>query len=142
MRRLSILFSLLSFLAVTPILDAKNGNNGNGKYKAKHEWKHRANGDWRDNAYRDRYVRNRDWDRDRDWERYGRDRYYDGDGWARRTEGHRPHDLNGDGLITRNEWPGNNNSFRQLDRNGDGVISRYDRALRSNSDNIHRWRRR
>lgn len=32
-------------------------------------------------------------------------------------------DTNNDGVITRNEWRGNDNSFRQHDRNGDGVIS-------------------
>jgi hypothetical protein len=46
---------------------------------------------------------------------------------ARRTEGHRPQDLNGDGRITRNEWPGNDASFRRLDRNADGAITDYDR---------------
>ena len=50
-------------------------------------------------------------------------------GMPRRTEGHRPHDLNGDGRVTRNEWPGNDASFKKLDRDGDGVISRYDREL-------------
>lgn len=32
-------------------------------------------------------------------------------------------DRNGDGMITRDEWRGNDQSFRQLDRNGDGVIT-------------------
>lgn len=48
----------------------------------------------------------------------------------RQTEGHRPHDSNGDGVITRNEWPGNDKSFRDLDRNGDGVISKYDQSMK------------
>jgi Ca2+-binding EF-hand superfamily protein len=32
-------------------------------------------------------------------------------------------DRNGDGVITRDEWRGNDQSFRQHDRNGDGIIS-------------------
>lgn len=32
-------------------------------------------------------------------------------------------DRNGDGVITRDEWRGNDQSFRKHDRNGDGVIS-------------------
>ena len=47
--------------------------------------------------------------------------------WKRATEGHRPQDLNGDGVITRNEWPGNDVSFRELDRDGDGALTNKDR---------------
>lgn len=47
--------------------------------------------------------------------------------WRQRTEGHRPQDLDGNGIITRNEWPGNDTSFRQLDWDGDGVLSDRDR---------------
>ena len=32
-------------------------------------------------------------------------------------------DRNGDGVITRAEWQGNDQSFRQQDRNGDGILS-------------------
>jgi Ca2+-binding EF-hand superfamily protein len=32
-------------------------------------------------------------------------------------------DRNGDGVITRDEWRGNDNSFAVHDRNGDGVLS-------------------
>jgi hypothetical protein len=32
-------------------------------------------------------------------------------------------DKNHDGVITRDEWPGNDSSFRQHDKNGDGVLS-------------------
>ena len=35
-------------------------------------------------------------------------------------------DRNGDGIITRDEWRGNDKSFRKHDRNGDGVISAAD----------------
>lgn len=42
-------------------------------------------------------------------------------------------DSNGDGIITRNEWRGNDNSFRKHDRNGDGVISGDE--LRGNGKN-------
>ncbi|HYP08146.1 MAG TPA: hypothetical protein VER03_18075 [Bryobacteraceae bacterium] len=46
----------------------------------------------------------------------------------RATEGHRPQDLNGDGIITRNEWPGNDQSFKQLDEDGDGSLTNKDRG--------------
>jgi hypothetical protein len=36
-------------------------------------------------------------------------------------------DRNGDGMITRDEWTGDDASFRKHDRNGDGVISAADR---------------
>ena len=58
--------------------------------------------------------------------------------WARRTEGHRPQDQNGDGLITRNEWPGNDESFRRLDRDRDGVLTDRDRKLKPKSRTTHR----
>jgi hypothetical protein len=32
-------------------------------------------------------------------------------------------DTNGDGVITRDEWRGNDRSFADHDRNGDGVLS-------------------
>ncbi|HEY0140473.1 MAG TPA: hypothetical protein VGF48_06225 [Thermoanaerobaculia bacterium] len=32
-------------------------------------------------------------------------------------------DRNGDGIVTRSEWTGNDQSFRQHDRNNDGVLS-------------------
>ncbi len=32
-------------------------------------------------------------------------------------------DRNGDGVITRDEWRGNDQSFRNHDRNGDGILS-------------------
>lgn len=33
-------------------------------------------------------------------------------------------DRNHDGVVSRDEWPGDDESFRQRDRNGDGVLSR------------------
>ncbi len=36
---------------------------------------------------------------------------------------HNGMDTNNNGVITRNEWRGNENSFRKHDRNGDGVLS-------------------
>ncbi|RPJ64699.1 MAG: hypothetical protein EHM24_22345 [Acidobacteria bacterium] len=38
--------------------------------------------------------------------------------------GFRAMDLNGDGVVSRDEWRGDDRSFRQQDRNGDGVLSR------------------
>jgi hypothetical protein len=135
MRKLSVLFSLFAFLMIAPA-DAKNADKDNGKQKAKNEWRKTDKDEDRE--------RKRDTDRERN--RREDYRYEDEDlaGWARRTEGHRPHDRNGDGLITRNEWPGNDVSFRRLDRNGDGVISKYDRSLAPTTSNVHgeRGRRR
>ena len=39
----------------------------------------------------------------------------------------RGYDRNNDGLITRDEFPGNDNAFNRMDRNGDGVLSQADR---------------
>jgi Ca2+-binding EF-hand superfamily protein len=36
---------------------------------------------------------------------------------------HRGMDQNGDGVVTRDEWRGNDQSFRQHDRNGDGILA-------------------
>jgi len=41
--------------------------------------------------------------------------------WAARF---RSMDRNGDGVVSREEWRGNDQSFGRLDRNGDGVVSR------------------
>lgn len=40
-------------------------------------------------------------------------------------------DRNGDGVITRDEWRGNDKSFRKHDRNGDGVISAADQKAKN-----------
>jgi hypothetical protein len=50
-------------------------------------------------------------------------------GLPRRTQGHKPHDANGDGVIDRKEWPGDDKSFEKLDRDRDGKISENDRSL-------------
>jgi hypothetical protein len=52
----------------------------------------------------------------------------------RSTEGHRPQDLNGDGVISRNEWPGNDVSFRELDTDRDGVLTKRDRGYSAQGD--------
>ena len=49
---------------------------------------------------------------------------------------HNGMDRNRDGVVTRREWRGNDNSFYRLDRNDDGVISGSDR-YRGRDD---RWR--
>ncbi|HYO81153.1 MAG TPA: hypothetical protein VES20_07115 [Bryobacteraceae bacterium] len=49
--------------------------------------------------------------------------------WPRETRGHVPHDNNGNGVVDRSEWPGDDNAFRKLDRNGDGILSDADRKL-------------
>lgn len=57
--------------------------------------------------------------RSRDRE-YNDDRDYNDDRENMRFKGM---DKNGDGVITRREWRGNDRSFRNHDRNGDGVLS-------------------
>ena len=57
----------------------------------------------------------------------------------RTTRGHQPHDLNGDGVVTRKEWPGNDESFAELDRDGNGVLNDRDRPLAGN-ENLDRIR--
>ncbi|HKO54961.1 MAG TPA: hypothetical protein VJ276_03725 [Thermoanaerobaculia bacterium] len=49
----------------------------------------------------------------------------------------RGYDRNGDGIITRDEFPGNANAFSRLDRNGDGVISQADHAGRGKAKRKH-----
>jgi hypothetical protein len=51
--------------------------------------------------------------------------------WKHKGQGHFPHDANGDVIVSRSEWPGNDDTFRRLDRNGDGVLSEADRKLRA-----------
>jgi hypothetical protein len=47
--------------------------------------------------------------------------------WKKEGQGKmRGLDRNGDGVITRAEWRGNDRSFQRHDHNGDGVISRSD----------------
>ncbi|MBI4445313.1 MAG: EF-hand domain-containing protein [Acidobacteria bacterium] len=41
----------------------------------------------------------------------------------RNQQRHRGIDRNSDGIITRQEWPGNDQSFSKLDRNGDGILA-------------------
>jgi hypothetical protein len=90
----------------------------------------------------DRNGRNYRYERDQ----YQRDRYgYYGDqnryNSSRTMRGHRPFDNNGDGVVTRREWPGNGNSFRRLDRDHDGVLSERDRRLQRRDSRYYDWRR-
>lgn len=63
----------------------------------------------------DRRGRGRDDDRGR-----VRDPFFNAD---RSKIKHRGMDRNGDGVITRSEWRGNDVSFGRQDRNGDGILS-------------------
>jgi Ni/Co efflux regulator RcnB len=97
---------LLAFALTAPGVMADRGK-GKGKGKAKHSEKHKDK------------DRDRDWERDRHWE--------DDDDWDdRRGNGNmrfRGMDRNGDGRISRSEWPGNDVSFDNHDWNGDGILS-------------------
>jgi hypothetical protein len=58
--------------------------------------------------------------RDRDDDRGAvRDPFFNDNGSIK----HRGMDRNGDGIISRREWRGNDVSFDQHDRNGDGILS-------------------
>ena len=123
LRKLLMSLPIAAALLVTPA-GAKNGN------KRHIEKERHGQADWK------RQTTEREGWGDRDVvqsrSRTERERFYEYNnryGWPRRTQGHMPHDLNGDGVITRREWPGNSVSFRRLDRNGDGVITDADRDI-------------
>ena len=105
--------SLLALLVCVPLGMAKN-DKAKGKWKDRDRWE--ARDDYRYRDYRDRNSRL--YDRDR----YYRDRDYVGYGSSDRIR-HRGMDRNHDGVITRREWRGNDNSFDRHDRNGDGRLS-------------------
>ena len=116
MQRTSIF--ILATLLTVPAGDALAKDKGHGKGHAKHankadKVKHKDHKD-HDGG---RIVRERAARRDRD------------DGVRRADRGGRRHglDRNGDGIITRAEWRGNDRSFEVQDRNNDGVISASDR---------------
>lgn len=52
----------------------------------------------------------------------------------------RAYDRNGDGMITRNEFPGDSNAFSRLDRNRDGVLTNADRNVRNTENGQMRFR--
>jgi hypothetical protein len=59
--------------------------------------------------------------------------------WPRETRsGHQPKDQNGDGVVSRDEWPGDDKAFGALDRNGDGVLSSADRELKPKDGRVHK----
>ena len=97
---------LLAFALAAPGAMADKGGKGKGKDKVKHSEKDKD--------------RDRDWDRDRD-----RDRDWDDGDWDGRDGNmrFRGMDRNGDGVITRREWRGNDVSFDNHDRNNDGVLA-------------------
>ena len=86
------------------------------------------------NKDKDRHSRSAEWDRrtDHEWRRYtdedGR-RRSSRDTWWRsdRDNRRRALDTNGDGVVTRGEWRGNDTSFSRQDRDRDGVITERDR---------------
>jgi hypothetical protein len=61
--------------------------------------------------------------------------------WKRSTEGHRPQDQNCDGVITRNEWPGNDASFKEMDSDGDGVLTNKDRGYGAQGGKTRMYKR-
>jgi hypothetical protein len=121
LRKLITTLPLAAALLVLPA-EAENGNKRrtekekHSQGKSNHKVSERDNWGDRDAVqYRSRTERERFYN------------YNNQYGWPRATQGHVPNDLNGDGIITRREWPGNTVSFRRLDRNGDGVITSADR---------------
>jgi hypothetical protein len=61
----------------------------------------------------------------RDGDRWRNDRYRGYDSY-RGPMKHRGLDRNGDGVITRREWRGNDRSFENMDRNHDGILSGWE----------------
>lgn len=58
--------------------------------------------------------------------------------WPRQTtRGHKPTADNGDGVVSRKEWPGKDSSFRKLDTNHDGVVSPADRQVKPKTPPLH-----
>ena len=53
-----------------------------------------------------------------------------GDRRERMRERMKELDLNGNGSVERNEFPGDDEAFDRLDQNGDGVINKDDRRMR------------
>jgi hypothetical protein len=99
-----LLALLISFMP----LDAKE--KAKGKDKSKHNPKHK--------------------NEQASWPNSGKHEDSDSnDEFKRQTEGHRAQDLNGDGVISRHEWPGNDASFAELDLDRNGVLDKRDRAL-------------
>jgi hypothetical protein len=78
-------------------------------------------------------TRSTEWDRrtDNEWRRYtekSSTRRRAGD--VRRTERLRGMDTDGDGIVSRSEWRGNEQAFSRLDRDRDGLITARDGELR------------
>jgi hypothetical protein len=46
-------------------------------------------------------------------------------------------DRNGDGVVTRAEWQGSDQSFRQQDRNGDGILSGDEVRVAQGADTVN-----
>lgn len=118
MRKLLACLPLLAFLTLPAMAD---NDHGRKRYKDRG----RDAVEWRNRTERDRYGH-----------------YADAYSWPRETRGHRPHDNNGDGVVSRREWPGNSQSFRNLDRNRDGVLSERDRRLQRRDNRYYDSQRR
>lgn len=123
MFRTLMLLPVLAILA-SPSLDAKDG------HKHKHKMKKDTEKEWRkrtdDGDFRRRTTEG--------WRNRTETERRRGGVWnepmiPRDTRGHVPHDANGDGVVSRHEWPGNDQSWRNQDRNGDGVIDDLDRRM-------------
>ncbi len=152
-RRIGGVVALAIFVAAAPVTMAKDQGKqkGKGKQKQRSDESRRISPD--DRVELDRifaqFDRNRDgvisraeWphelslfqqlDRNRDnllsrpelidARNRDRDRYDDRDD-DRENMRFKGMDTNGDGVITRREWRGNDRSFQNHDRNGDGVLS-------------------
>lgn len=109
------LFAILPLAGLMFVADATAADKASKEHRKAEKKEHKA--EWKADKAHDNVDR-----------RFDRQ-----DDWMRATEGHQPHDLNGDGMIQRQEWPGNETSFRQLDRNRDGVLSDRDRNAQLNS---------
>ena len=120
LRRTLALIPLVGIAFLTPAeaKDKKDKGSKNSAYS-------RTNDDWRRTTEDDRNRRT-------------------DEGWRNRQDRMRGLDTNNDGIVTRDEWRGNDQSFSRLDRDGNGRIDSNDRGNRSRNGKYRdeEWQRR
>jgi hypothetical protein len=115
-RLLPVLAVLIAIPAIADDDGKKNkqrnrSDEGSRNRSRSTDWERRTDDEWR--RYTDSDVQRRTTDRT----------------LRRETERMRGLDKNSDGVVTREEWRGNNSAFSRLDRDGDGVLTSKDRDM-------------
>ena len=110
LRTTLLLVPALAAALIAPLGAKDKGGHSAGQSRNRTvEWDRRTDTEWR--RYTDRDAGRRVTDRE----------------MQRRTERMRGLDSNRDGMISRQEWRGNDRSFAKLDRDRDGVLTTRDR---------------